>query len=113
MNIARIKYTINDKGYIDMTESKVLVKDVVDIAGDNGHITVLSPKRLGYTLLGSHPFALDHLYIGKHVGVMFTGDMCPFTDFDTYLEVHCPVVYKHTISRKTKVHTITFTDVRK
>ena len=116
MNIAKIKYRIADNKVI-VVETKPLVNDCKILKQDksDGKLVVFNEERGCYTLFIRYPM-INELNIGSKISVIFEEPSCENcervtnAELEQYLEKYCPVYVRRTYNRRTKVHTIVFTD---
>lgn len=120
MILAKLRYKRIDNRIVITESLPLIVGSYVkralkrDDGTEYGVLVVFSKDSDTYTLLPHYPRP-DTLYIGTQSGVLFSEN----TDlrnniydskFEDYFERHCPVVIRRTYNRRTKVHTIVFTD---
>lgn len=119
MILAKLKYKRVDNKIV-VTETLPLVKEshIKRIkwsdGTDYGVLIVFSKNSVTYTLFPNYPRP-DMLYIGTQVGVLLcdnkdlSSNVCD-DKFEDYLERYCPVYIRRSYNKRTKVHTIVFTD---
>lgn len=120
MILAKLKYKrIDNKIVITETLSFIeesYVRKVLkrDDGTEYGILIVFNKYSVTFTILPHYPLT-DTLCIGTKVGTLF-GENTDLRNnvydskFEDYLEIHCPVVIRRTYNKRTKVHTIVFTD---
>ena len=120
MLLGKIKYKINKDNNVIITESKPLTQVFTirrkhcDDGSVYGEIVIFNPKSQCFTMMLAYPNHINNLCIGSDVSVTFQENTYRVhvnaNHFNTYLQEYCPVKYRRTYNKRTKVYTITFKD---